>query len=77
MNFKKTVPIGLNTLSLACIMATPALVAPIKAGAQSLEEVVVTARRREETLQDIPVTVTAIGQQQIEQSMQSCMASGS
>ena len=28
-----------------------------------------TARRREETLQDIPVTVTAIGEQQIEQSI--------
>ena len=69
MNFRKSIPFGLNTVSLACIMATPALVAPITAGAQSLEEVVVTARRREETLQDIPVTVTAIGEQQIEQSI--------
>ena len=69
MTRNKTLPLGLNALSLACALATPALVAPITAGAQSLEEVVVTARRREETLQDIPVTVTAIGEQQIEQSI--------
>ena len=69
MTLNKTLPLGLNALSLACALATPALVTPIKAGAQTLEEVVVTSRRREETLQDIPVTVTAIGEQQIEQSI--------
>jgi iron complex outermembrane receptor protein len=57
---------SLNALYLACTMALPALVVPVTAGAQSLEEVIVTARRREETLQDIPVTVTAIGEQEIE-----------
>ena len=56
-----------STLSLARL-GNACAGAPIP-GAQSLEEVVVTARRREETLQDIPVTVTAIGEQQIEQSI--------
>jgi len=35
-------------------------------GMQGLEEIVVTARKREESLQDIPVSVTAIGLGQIE-----------
>ena len=60
MTINKSLPLGMNALSLACALATPALVTPIAAGAQSLEEVVVTARRREETLPDIPVTVAAI-----------------
>ena len=69
MNKSKIFPLGANAVSIAFAMATPALITPVSAGAQSLEEVVVTARRREETLQDIPVTVTAIGAQQIEQSI--------
>ena len=69
MNKSKILPLGVNAVSIAFAMATPALITPVSAGAQSLEEVVVTARRREETLQDIPVTVTAIGAQQIEQSI--------
>lgn len=69
MNKSKIFPLGVNAVSIAFAMATPALITPVSAGAQSLEEVVVTARRREETLQDIPVTVTAIGAQQIEQSI--------
>ena len=69
MNKNRTFSLGVNAVSIAFAMATPALITPVSAGAQSLEEVVVTARRREETLQDIPVTVTAIGAQQIEQSI--------
>ena len=69
MNLNRSLPLGLNTVTLAFALATPALMTPISAGAQVLEEVVVTARRREETLQDIPVTVTAIGEQKIEQSI--------
>ena len=64
MSSRSALPIGLNSLYLACTLAIPAMV-PVTAGAQSLEEVVVTARRREETLQDIPVTVTAITEQEI------------
>ena len=69
MNKSRIFSLGVNAVSIAFAMATPALITPVSAGAQSLEEVVVTARRREETLQDIPVTVTAIGAQQIEQSI--------
>ena len=69
MNKNRIFSLGVNAVSIAFAMATPALITPVSAGAQSLEEVVVTARRREETLQDIPVTVTAIGAQQIEQSI--------
>ena len=69
MIMNKSFPIGLHALSLTFALATPALITPIAAGAQVLEEVVVTARRREETLQHIPLTVTAIGAQQIEQSI--------
>ena len=69
MNLNRSLPLGLNAVTLAFALATPALMTPISAGAQVLEEVVVTARRREETLQDIPVTVTAIGEQKIEQSI--------
>ena len=39
--------------------------APAPAGASQLEEVVVTARRREERLQDVPVAVTAVTAQQL------------
>ena len=66
---KSALPHSLNALYVACSLALPAALAPSLAGAQALEEVIVTARRREETLQDIPVTVTAIGEQQIQQGM--------
>ena len=34
-------------------------------GARVLEEVVVTARRQSETLQDVPVTITSVGGEQL------------
>lgn len=49
------------------LMLVPALAAPQLAAAQgesagSLQEVVVTARKREETLQDVPIAVTAFSE---------------
>ena len=47
----------------ACLLAT--VDSP---SAAMLEEVVVTAQKREESLQDIPVAVTAFGESQLEDS---------
>jgi len=67
----KSVP--LYTVSLAVVAAlggTQALsqanTAP-QGGADGLQEIVVTARKREEALQDVPLTVTAVGAAQIEE----------
>lgn len=68
---RKSAP--LHAVSLAVITAigaTSALgqsnTAP-QAGADSLQEIVVTARKREEALQDVPLTVTAVGAVKIEE----------
>ncbi|WP_159931093.1 TonB-dependent receptor [Oceanicoccus sp. KOV_DT_Chl] len=57
----------LKTLALACAAALPVASVPLAVQAQEqqiqLEEVIVTARKRQESLQDVPVTVTAIGRQ--------------
>ncbi len=60
----------LSTIAMAVSMAIPSLTVPSIAVGQSavLEEVIVTSRRRVESLQDIPVTVTAIGEQEIERA---------
>jgi iron complex outermembrane receptor protein len=47
-------------LVLASIGLSPYVVA------QELEEIVVTAQRREEALQDVPVSITAFSAQQIQ-----------
>ena len=52
----------LSGLALGCIAALP-----VAASAQTLEEVVVTAQRREQSLQDVPVSVTAFSGTDIEQ----------
>ena len=51
------------TLALAAVL----LVLPGQVGAQALEEIVVTARKREESLQDVPISVMAISGDVIEQ----------
>ena len=59
----------LKTLSLACAMALPIAYAPqLAANEKVLEEVLVTARHREETLQDVPVAVSAFGQSELERA---------
>lgn len=57
----------LSSLSLAVSGALATQVTQAAEGARSLDEIVVTARRREESLQDVPVAVQAFGSQQIKE----------
>jgi iron complex outermembrane receptor protein len=52
--------LSFRTLIPATGMALAAMLLPLAAGAQGLEEVVVTAERREASLQSVPVAVTAL-----------------
>src|SRR5580700_157324 len=52
--------------------ADPVAAPPQEQGADKLEQIVVTARRREESLQSVPASVTALTSQQLrEQQVQS------
>ena len=55
-----------STCWLVAIAA--ATVVPLSASAQQLEEIIVTATHRAENLQDVPVTVTAMGREQLEKA---------
>ncbi|TGD71194.1 TonB-dependent receptor [Mangrovimicrobium sediminis] len=55
-----------SALALACAVASPASFAQ---GAGQLEEVVVTARKREESLQRVPVAVSVLGQQALRDNL--------
>jgi outer membrane receptor protein involved in Fe transport len=57
---------GAAAASLAAGLGIAAPAAAQDAGVSEEETIVVTARRREETLQEAPVAVTAIGQEQIQ-----------
>ena len=50
----------------ACFIAVPVLLSLPRAGWAQIEEMVVTTRRREENLQNVPIAVTAISSEQIE-----------
>lgn len=62
---------GLFALTVAAGTVTQGAAAAESAGAGAaegmIEEIVVTSRRREESLQDVPLSVTAFGVEQIEQ----------
>jgi iron complex outermembrane receptor protein len=65
---RRTWLLALHGCALSALAANPALAAPQAAGAKDampLEEVVVTARKRVENLQDVPVSITAVGAQEI------------
>ncbi len=49
-----------NAVSAVLLMPLPGLVAKVAAQEATLEEIVVTARRAEESLQDVPASVTVL-----------------
>ncbi len=57
---------GIVGLGAALAAAVPVLLLVPAAGWAQIEEIVVTTRKREESLQDVPIAVTAIGSEQIE-----------
>jgi len=56
----------LNSLTAAALLSVPMAASLPSAGIAQINEVIVTARKREESRQDIPVAVTAFGELQIE-----------
>ena len=54
-----------NTISSAIAMAMLAGAAPV--AAQGIEEIVVTAQKRQESSQDVPISITALGADTLEQ----------
>ena len=57
---------SINPLVLAISMASPAVMADSEGF--TIEEVVVTAQRREQSLQDVPLSVQALGAEQLKQN---------
>lgn len=54
-----------SIMAITCALAAPAF-AQTSADATEIDELVITARKREETLRDVPVAATAIGAEQIQ-----------
>ena len=55
-------------LGFAPIVCAPAALAQAQASAGIIEEVIVTAQRREENLQEVPISITVVSAEQIERS---------
>ncbi len=65
MEFSQGYLIGIaGLLAWTSLLIAPA-VQGSEAGAKAIEEVVVTARRREEAAQDVPIPITALNQEQL------------
>ncbi len=60
MRFSKMLRHTLFAATTACVVAVPAYAQDNKAGASGDEEIIVTARKRDETLISVPVVVTAV-----------------
>ena len=58
MKHRKQCRIGLAALPLAVSMSL--------VSAQGLEEIVVTAQHQQQSLQDVPIAITALGMEEIE-----------
>ena len=59
-------PPSLRTAGAVLLLAASAALLPDLARADGLEEIVVTARKREESILNIPVAVTAISSEQLD-----------
>jgi iron complex outermembrane receptor protein len=64
MNYGKSRIFALAAAHGASLLAVPAVLQAAEVGGQ-IEEVVVTARQRQENIQDVPVTITAFTQSEI------------
>ncbi|WP_086930041.1 TonB-dependent receptor [Agarilytica rhodophyticola] len=64
LQFNKSLKLSLLTSSMMIVSVVPC----IAMAAATLEEMVVTAQKREESLQDVPVTITAFGQSQLQEA---------
>lgn len=53
-------PAGLAALAATALLAGPALAQQAEVADNGLEEIVVTAEKREENLQNVPIAVTAM-----------------
>lgn len=60
-------PLTAVAAAVLTALAAPQGFAQSDTGADGLEEIVVTARKREEALQDVPLTVTAVGATKIQE----------
>jgi iron complex outermembrane receptor protein len=58
--------LSLGSAFLFCALAAPRSAGAQEAAARTLEEVVVTARRREESLRDVPLSITAFSGEALE-----------
>ena len=66
MNTSRYPTVSLAALALALALAALVAPAPSISTAQALEEVLVTAQKREENLQDVPITVAAFTAEDLE-----------
>ncbi len=57
---------GLATIAVTVVATSLSTSVYAEEGVRVVEEVVVTARRQDETLQDVPVTITSVGGEQLE-----------
>ncbi|MDX1733334.1 MAG: TonB-dependent receptor [Halioglobus sp.] len=64
----KTKPLALSTLACAVTVAMSGQVAAQSAGGRVLEETLVTAQKREQSLQEVPAAVSAFGGATIEEA---------
>lgn len=63
----RAAPTAVATAVLVALGSAPGLAQDSSADELALEEIVVTARKREEALQDVPLTVTAVGATKIQE----------
>jgi iron complex outermembrane recepter protein len=63
---QKSILLATTALSLTGPVAVYAQSSAVAAGQEQIEQVVVTARRREERLQDVPISITVFNQQQLQ-----------
>ena len=52
------------------LLATALALASTARGADTLEEIVVTAQKREQTLQSLPVAVSVVSKQQLDEALE-------